>query len=43
MSADSARISPTALFTGYTWYRHGLGDAALRTRAGQVLVAASRA
>lgn len=40
MSADSARISPTALFTGYTWYRHGLGDAALRTRAGQVLVAA---
>ncbi|HUS66052.1 MAG TPA: class I SAM-dependent methyltransferase [Kofleriaceae bacterium] len=40
MSPDSARISPTALFTGYTWYRHGLGDDALRTRAGQVLVAA---
>lgn len=36
----SARISPTAHFTGYVWYRNGLGDPALRTRAGQLLVAA---
>jgi len=36
----SARISPTAHFTGYVWYRNGLGDPALRTRTGQLLVAA---
>ncbi|HWM87422.1 MAG TPA: class I SAM-dependent methyltransferase [Kofleriaceae bacterium] len=36
----SARISPTAHFTGYVWYRNGLGDPALRTRAGRLLVAA---
>jgi O-methyltransferase involved in polyketide biosynthesis len=36
----SARISPTAHFTGYVWYRNGLGDPALRTRAGRFLVAA---
>lgn len=36
----SARISPTAHFTGYVWYRNGLGDPALRTRAGQLLVTA---
>jgi O-methyltransferase involved in polyketide biosynthesis len=36
----STRISPTAHFTGHVWYRNGLGDPALRTRAGQLLVAA---
>src|SRR5262245_35856576 len=36
----TARISPTAHFTGYVWYRNGLGDPALRTRTGQLLVAA---
>ena len=36
----TARISPTAHFTGYVWYRHGLGDPALRTGAGRLLVAA---
>jgi O-methyltransferase involved in polyketide biosynthesis len=36
----SARISPTAHFTGHVWYRNGLGDPALRTRAGHLLVAA---
>lgn len=40
MIDDPSRISPTAHFTGYTWFRHGLGDPALRTRTGQVLVAA---
>ncbi len=35
-----ARISPTAHFTGHVWYRNGLGDPALRTRAGKLLVAA---
>lgn len=38
--AGSARISPTAHFTGYVWYRNGLGDPALRTRTGRLLVAA---
>lgn len=37
---DSSRISPTAHFTGYIWYRHGLGDPALQTRAGRLLVSA---
>lgn len=37
---QGARISPTAHFTGYVWYRNGLGDPALRTRAGQLLVTA---
>jgi O-methyltransferase involved in polyketide biosynthesis len=38
--STSARISPTAHFTGYVWYRHGLGDPALQTRAGRFLVTA---
>ncbi len=29
MSDDSARISPTAWYTGYVWYRHGLAPRAL--------------
>ncbi len=40
MTDDSSRISPTAHFTGYVWYRHGLGDPALQTRAGKFLVTA---
>jgi O-methyltransferase involved in polyketide biosynthesis len=40
MTDDSSRISPTAHFTGYVWYRHGLGDPALQTRAGRLLVTA---
>lgn len=40
MTGDSSRISPTAHFTGYVWYRHGLGDPALQTRAGKLLVTA---
>jgi len=40
MTDDSSRISPTAHFTGYVWYRHGLGDPALQTRAGKLLVTA---
>lgn len=40
MTEGSARISPTAHFTGYVWYRNGLGDRALITRAGRLLVAA---
>jgi O-methyltransferase involved in polyketide biosynthesis len=42
MGDNPARISPTAHFTGYTWYRHGLGDSALRTRTGHLLVTAFR-
>lgn len=34
MSEESARISPTAHYTGYVWYRHGLSHPALRTRTG---------
>jgi O-methyltransferase involved in polyketide biosynthesis len=40
MTNDGSRISPTAHFTGYVWYRHGLGDPALQTRAGKFLVTA---
>ena len=38
--SGSARISPTAHFTGYVWYRNGLGDPALQTRTVRLLVAA---
>lgn len=34
---DSARISPTAHYTGYVWVRNGLSDPALETRIGRVL------
>jgi O-methyltransferase involved in polyketide biosynthesis len=37
MSAADARISPTAHYTGYVWYRAGLSDPALVTRAGELL------
>lgn len=38
----SARISPTAHYTGYVWARHGLGPADLATRTGALLFAALR-
>jgi O-methyltransferase involved in polyketide biosynthesis len=34
---SSARISPTAHYTGYVWYRHGLGHRSLRTVGGRLL------
>lgn len=34
---NTARISPTAHYTGYVWYRHGLGNAALATKAGAAM------
>ncbi len=34
MSDNSARISPTAHYTGYVWYRNELSHPALRTSAG---------
>ncbi|MGK5529765.1 class I SAM-dependent methyltransferase [Streptomyces sp. URMC 129] len=47
---DSARISPTAHYTGYVWARHGLGAREFATRQGRLawyglrpLMAASRA
>lgn len=39
---DPARISPTAHYTGYTWYRHGLSHKALVTPQGRALYAALR-
>lgn len=38
----SERISPTAHFTGYTWYRNGLSHRALATRAGRLMVQGQR-
>ena len=37
MSAADARISPTAHYTGYVWYRAGLSDRALVTPGGAFL------
>jgi O-methyltransferase involved in polyketide biosynthesis len=37
MSAAHSRISPTAHYTGYVWYRAGLSDPALVTRGGAFL------
>jgi hypothetical protein len=34
---DSARISPTAHYTGYTWLANGLSDPAFATPSGQFL------
>jgi len=33
---DASRISPTAHYTGYVWYRAGLSNPALRTRKGTI-------
>lgn len=38
----SARISPTAHYTGYTWYRHGLSHRGLVTPTGRLLYNALR-
>lgn len=37
MASDSARISPTAHYTGFVWYRHGLSPRRLATRRGRVM------
>ena len=39
-SSESARISPTAHYTGYVWFRNGLGHPAFQTREGQLLYTA---
>jgi len=39
-SPESARISPTAYYTGHTWYRNGLAAPAFYTRKGHALFAA---
>lgn len=39
---STARISPTAYYTGHVWSRNGLSDPALDTREGAVLFAALR-
>lgn len=36
-ASDSARISPTAHYTGYTWLAHGLSHPAFATPTGQFL------
>jgi O-methyltransferase involved in polyketide biosynthesis len=41
-SPDSARISPTAHYTGFVWYRNGLSHPAFKTREGQLLHGALR-
>lgn len=37
MQRDSSRISPTAHYTAYVWFRHGLSDRALVTPLGRLL------
>ena len=37
MSSDSARISPTAHYTGHVWARNGLSHRELETREGRVM------
>lgn len=39
-ASDSARISKTAHYTGYVWYRRGLSHPAFATRAGALLYGA---
>jgi O-methyltransferase involved in polyketide biosynthesis len=36
-SHESSRISPTAHYTSYVWYRHGLSDASLASPTGRAL------
>jgi O-methyltransferase involved in polyketide biosynthesis len=40
MSDDSARISPTAHYTSYVWFKNGMSHPALATRLGRALHAA---
>src|SRR5207244_1141251 len=35
MTADGLRISPTAQYTSYVWFRNGLSHAALASREGR--------
>lgn len=37
MASDSSRISPTAHYTGFVWYRNGLSDPAFATSTGWLL------
>ncbi|MCB9730266.1 MAG: class I SAM-dependent methyltransferase [Deltaproteobacteria bacterium] len=39
---NPARVSPTAHYTGYVWYRHGMSNPALATRTGRLFHAALR-
>ncbi len=39
-ASDTSRISPTAHYTGYCWYHHGLSHPALATRFGRYLYGA---
>lgn len=36
-AASTAGVSPTAHYTGWVWYAHGMSDAALATREGRLL------
>jgi O-methyltransferase involved in polyketide biosynthesis len=40
MARDSSRISPTAHYTAYVWFQHGISDAALATPLGRFFHAA---
>jgi len=42
MAPSSARISPTAHYTSYVWFKHGMSHPALSSRRGAVLHAALR-
>lgn len=42
MAPDTSRISPTAHYTGFVWYRNGLSDPALKTRLGWMLYHAAQ-
>lgn len=42
MTEDTARISPTAYYTGHVWCRNGLSHAALDTREGAALFQVAR-
>lgn len=42
MARRSEDISPTAHYTGYTWYHHGLSHPAFVTPQGRLMVAATR-
>lgn len=39
---DSARVSPTAHYTGFVWARHGLGHPAFATAEGRLMFRASQ-
>jgi hypothetical protein len=39
-TGDSNRISPTAHYTSYVWFRHGMSHETLTSRMGRTLSAA---